>query len=145
MNEYQEQKEAEVAKHTESTFATVGEVFADGITLIFDGQTAASEKHYKCNAFEVFAAGERVKIAKDSGTYVVEYPVGNPRSSFSVDNAVNADKLNYKTESELVVFKSSKIIDQDSSSRSIDFKTDWNGNFYIRNSTFETWKKITVT
>lgn len=145
MNEYQEQRESEVAEHTESGFATVGEIFADGITLIFDGQTTASEKHYKCNAFEVFAAGQRVKIAKDSGTYVVEYPVGEPRNSFSVDNAANADKLNNKTESELVVLKSSKVIDQDSASRSIDFKTDWNGNFYIRNSTYGTWKKITVT
>ncbi len=64
-----------------SNFATVGAVYSDGITLIFDGQTAATTKRYKANTTILFIAGQRVKICKDSGTYVVEYPVGNPRMS----------------------------------------------------------------
>lgn len=60
-------------------FATIGEVFDDGVSLIFDGQDAATEKHYKVNTSIVFTAGDRVKILSDSGTYVVEYVVGTPK------------------------------------------------------------------
>lgn len=67
-----------VEESQESQFATVGEVFDDGVTLIFDGQEEATEKHYKVNASIVLAAGDRVKILKDSGTYVVEYVIGVP-------------------------------------------------------------------
>ena len=62
----------------ECNFATVGAVHEDGLSLIFDGQETASEKHYKCNTAVRFAAGDRVRILKDSGTYVVEYVVGSP-------------------------------------------------------------------
>lgn len=62
----------------ECNFATVGEVYDDGLTLIFDGQEEASEKRYKCNTSVRFSAGDRVRILKDSGTYVVEYVVGAP-------------------------------------------------------------------
>lgn len=70
--------EMTVMTEPEVRFATVGAVHDDGVTLIFDGQTAATEKHYKCNTSVLFHAGDRVKIASDSGTYVVEYIVGNP-------------------------------------------------------------------
>lgn len=62
-----------------SHFATVGAVYADGLSLIFDGQGTPSKKHYKCNAAITFSPGDRVKIFAVSGTYVVEYPVGNPK------------------------------------------------------------------
>ena len=71
-------------------FATVAEIYDDGISLIFDGEETPSEKHYKCNSFIVFVKGDRVRIAEDSGSYVVEYPVGNPRKSFEVDYAKTA-------------------------------------------------------
>lgn len=67
-----------VMTEPEVRFATVGAVYSDGVTLIFDGQEAATEKHYKCNTTILFHAGDRVKIASDSGTYVVEYIVGLP-------------------------------------------------------------------
>ncbi len=56
--------------------ATVGEVFDDGLTLIFDGQSEPTKKHYKRNVAITFSPGQRVKIVKISGTYVVEYPIG---------------------------------------------------------------------
>lgn len=62
------------------SFATIDQIYDDGITLIFDGEETASEKHYKCNSFCIFAPEQRVRIIKDSGTYVVEYPVGNPNA-----------------------------------------------------------------
>ena len=44
--------------------ATVGAKYTDGLSLIFDGQTQETAKHYKCNT---------------DITYVVEYVVGNPK------------------------------------------------------------------
>lgn len=62
----------------EFQFATVGAVYSDGISLIFDGESTATQKHYKCNTAVEFSAGQRVKILRTSGTWIVEYPVGNP-------------------------------------------------------------------
>ena len=70
--------EQEQTKPPEIHFATVGAVYSDGVSLIFDGETEASEKHYKVNTSIVFHAGDRMKIASDAGTYVCEYVVGNP-------------------------------------------------------------------
>lgn len=63
---------------TEKTdlLATVGTVYDDGLSLIFDGQEDATQKHYKRNTAITFSAGQRVKVVKMSGTYIVEYPVG---------------------------------------------------------------------
>lgn len=63
------------------SFATIAAVYEDGVTLLFDGEEEPGEKHYKCNTSVVFAAGDRVKIAADSGTFVVEYVVGYPKSA----------------------------------------------------------------
>lgn len=63
---------------SEPNFATIGEVFEDGVSLIFDGSDVATEKHYKVNTSVLFSPGDRVKILADSGTYVVEYVVGSP-------------------------------------------------------------------
>ena len=60
------------------SFATVGAVYEDGVSLIFDGEDQETQKHYLCNTSVIFAAGDRVKITKDSGTYIVEYVVGPP-------------------------------------------------------------------
>lgn len=75
----------------DATFATIDEIFDDGVTLIFDGQETATEKHYKVNSFAIFKAKDRVRIIKDSGTYVVEYTVGVPKKTFNADSAKTAD------------------------------------------------------
>lgn len=72
------------------SFATVGTVYEDGIALIFNGAEAESLKHYKCNTAVRFTAGQRVRIIEDSGTYVVEYPVGAPAQSIYADSAARA-------------------------------------------------------
>lgn len=64
----------------ENFLATVGAVHDDGLSLILDGQTEATAKHYKCNTSATFAAGDRVKVARISGSYIVEYVVGPPSS-----------------------------------------------------------------
>lgn len=65
----------------DANFATIGTIYSDGVTLIFDGQTSESLKKYKVNASAYFRKGDRVRVIKDSGTYVVEYPVGSPNAS----------------------------------------------------------------
>ena len=62
------------------SFATVAAVYDDGISLLFDGNENPSQKHYKCNRAVAFAVGDRVHLAYESGTYSVEYPVGNPKT-----------------------------------------------------------------
>lgn len=80
-------------------FATVAEKYTDGVTLIFPGQTEASTKHYKCNAAAPIRVGDIVKITKDSGTYVVEYPLGAPATIHIMNqcpsNASNATLANW--------------------------------------------------
>lgn len=65
------------------SFATIGAVYEDGVTLIFEGETEPGPKHYLVNTSVVFAAGDRVKLAADSGTYIVEYVVGAPKAAES--------------------------------------------------------------
>ena len=64
----------------ENFLATVGAVYDDGLSIILEGQTEATTKHYRCNTSVKFAAGDRVKVVRISGSYVVEYVVGPPRS-----------------------------------------------------------------
>lgn len=67
-----------------NVFATVAGKYSDGLSLIFDGEEKATAKHYKCNPRFPFAVGERVKLTKDSGTYVVDFPVGLPASKYII-------------------------------------------------------------
>ena len=65
-------------------FATIGAVYEDGVSLIFDGETDPTEKHYLCNTNVYFSPGDRVRIVEDSGTYIVEYVVGSPKQKKTV-------------------------------------------------------------
>lgn len=58
--------------------ATVGAKYTDGVSLIFPSQTEATAKHYKCNTAITLAAGDRVLIARVSGSVVVICKIGNP-------------------------------------------------------------------
>jgi len=74
---YQDQRriEAELAPPEPHSFATVVSVAPAGLTLIFDGETVATNKLYKYNKSITFAVNDRVKVIKISGTYIVEYPI----------------------------------------------------------------------
>ena len=87
---YQQEAALEIQEPENASFANVGAVYSDGVSLIFDGETEPSQKHYKVNAFMVFHAGDRVHILKDSGTYVVICTIGNPKTSFAADSATTA-------------------------------------------------------
>ena len=77
---YQEEQQIEEPKAPEYSFATIGGVYDDGLALIFPGAEEESEKHYRANLYCKFAKGQRVYLAKDSGTYVVLFPIGVPGS-----------------------------------------------------------------
>lgn len=91
---YQEEQEMLEEQPTPINFATVAGVHNDGLSLIFDGAEAASEKHYKCNQYCKFATGQRVYLTQDSGSYVVLFPIGNPNSNVQADTATNAGSAN---------------------------------------------------
>lgn len=76
---YQEQKQIEEREPQSEEFAKIGTVYTDGVSLIFAGSETETEKHYKVNSSIAFATGQKVKLHKTSGTYIVEYPVGNPK------------------------------------------------------------------
>lgn len=78
---YQQEQELKEPESSSYSFATIGSVYEDGISLIFPGSTSPSEKHYKANTSCIFESGQRVYLAKDSGTYIVLFPVGNPTTS----------------------------------------------------------------
>lgn len=85
--DYQEEQAEEALEDDgpEQTFATIGGVYSDGVSLLFDGADGPSAKHYKVNTFYKYSAGQRVYIAKDSGTYVVLCAIGNPSSIIRAD------------------------------------------------------------
>lgn len=72
------QMSAEIIKATKSHyFATVTSVTTGGIGLSIDGDTSGTKK-FTCNRGEKFASGDRVLVAKESGTYVVICKIGSP-------------------------------------------------------------------
>lgn len=87
---YQEEAALLPAAPPGQSFAVVGGIYDDGIALIFNGTAQESLKHYKCNASIPFKVGQRVRIIEDSGTYVVEYPVGAPSTVLDADTAIRA-------------------------------------------------------
>lgn len=72
---YQKKKSLEVTSKS-GNIATVSAVHGDGIALILPGDTIPSEKHYPYNASATFEPGQRVHIIRESGTIIVEYPIG---------------------------------------------------------------------
>lgn len=61
------------------SLAAIGAKYTDGVSLIFPGQPEATAKHYRCNPDVTFSAGDRVLIARISGSYVVLCKVGKPK------------------------------------------------------------------
>lgn len=89
---YQQEQTLKEPETPNYTFATIGQIYGDGMSLIFPGAECPSEKHYKANLYCKFKAGQRVYIAKDSGTYVVLFPVGVSGSESVVsDSAKTAE------------------------------------------------------
>jgi len=97
---YQDEQALEPMEPQDATFATITEIQDEGVRLKFDGNEEPSRKLYLTNSFAVFAEGDRVRVVKDSGTYVVEYPVGPPRKIMTADVATEAERAIVATNAE---------------------------------------------
>lgn len=97
---YQQDKEQERDAGVPYSFATVVAVHPDGLQLVFPGETGTSPKRYKCNTTVRFEPGQRVYVAKDSGSYVVLFPIGSPGTGtvVSAEHAAQLDNTgtNYR-------------------------------------------------
>ena len=91
-----EQQVAEQQPKAEPEFhyATVAEVYSDGLSLYIGAETTPTEKHYKCNTTCKFSAGQKVYIQKAGGEYVVLFPIGNPATEIVADRATEAETAN---------------------------------------------------
>ena len=91
LESHQQVEQAKTKNFPEFNFATVAEVHNDGISLLIGGETEPTKKHYKCNTFCKFEAGQKVYIQKAGEEYIVLFPVGNPSTELRVDAARHAD------------------------------------------------------
>jgi len=161
---YQEEQELleEQEEPADQHFATVAGVYSDGLTLTFDGASGPSTKRYKCNTFVKFAAGDRVFLAKDSGTYVVICKIGNPASSIVADAAKTVDgswspvsgaapvvwlgysnyELDYSIDGQNVLSAANNPRDQSDRQYQIRFRTDASGNLQFNSGRFGVWKTL---
>lgn len=91
---YQEEQNLDEQKVPVYSLAVVGGVYSDGLSLIFPGTTKESKKHYSYNMNCTFKKKQRVYITKDSGTYIVLFPVGNSkRGSLVTNTAISTQEL----------------------------------------------------
>ena len=84
LNKAVKTEEEQEEEQEEFVLATVAEVTSTGVKLTVDGAGAAGEKEYKVNSMQKLAAGDRVKICKNSGTYLVEYKIGAPMADYPI-------------------------------------------------------------
>lgn len=101
---YQDTQKQQEQPVSPPSFATIAGLYDDGASLIFDGETEPSEKHYRANLYCKFEVGQRVYVAKDNGTYVVLFPIGVPGS---VD--VTSDASKYHTGNTISFFGGSPV------------------------------------
>ena len=124
---YQDKKREEVQEPTQANLATVVNVSDDGLQLQFDGETQATQKKYRYNQSITFQIGDRVKVARISGTYVVEYPIGKRKSDLAPGNVTDI-KVFPKETSVGISWKDPEdtIIGGETASR-------WAGTYLVRN------------
>lgn len=83
---YQNERRMRIEDPSQINFATIMGVYDDGLQLKFDGEQEATSKKYKYNRSIAFRLGDRVKVSRVSGTYVVEYPIGKTTISLPPKN-----------------------------------------------------------
>lgn len=141
---YQDLVSSEPNEVQDASFATIAEIYSDGVTLIFDGMTEATTKRYLTNSFVVFKVGDRVRVIKDSGTYIVEYPVGVPRLRFDATYAASANYANSAGSASSTSWATYArcLTNQGVQGASPLYLAYQNGGFYIRYGTSGSWYKI---
>lgn len=131
-----EATEEESAEEVEIELGTISAIYGDGVTLVIDGSDSASNKHYKTNTGVKFTVGDRVKIAKSSGSYIVEFPIGNPNSNLVLPSGGSDGQLLLKNGSTSYSVKWGNILDI--------FPSGQNGQFLQRTSSGIAWANVTA-
>ena len=119
---YQEEERGKTKSTENPEFAVVTSVDDMGLQLIFDGEIYPTKKKYKFNTSYSFNVGDRVKVNKQSGSYVVEYPLGSASYTLPPANPQNV-KFSYTENS--VSISWSDPADSDVSK--------WAGTYLVRN------------
>lgn len=88
-----ETEEEAAAEPLEYTLATVSELNASGVKLIFPGEDQSDGKVYRCNAMQRFAVGDLVKVVKDSGTYIAEYVIASRGIRYPMPSGGSRDQV----------------------------------------------------
>lgn len=75
---YQEREQLQKESSSTTGCIAVVEEFDEskGVRLILPGAVIAGSKFYPYNLAHTFSKGQRVHLARESGTIIVEYPIG---------------------------------------------------------------------
>ena len=84
INEELADEEPAAEESLDVVLGTIKTVTSEGVTIQLDGEEEAGEKLYKVNASALFEANDRVKVHKDSGTMLIEYPIGKPMAKYPI-------------------------------------------------------------
>lgn len=76
---YQQIESYRIPKTQTSQYATISGVYDDGVSLLFDNAAEGSIKHYPINKNLEVSIGDRVKIEKAGGSYIVAYALGGAK------------------------------------------------------------------
>lgn len=78
------QEESNPGTTNEIELATVVSVGTNGVTLIIDGNEEAGAKEYRVNIGQQLKPGDRVKVSRISGSYLVDYVIGSPMARYPI-------------------------------------------------------------
>lgn len=78
------QEESNPGTTDEIELATVVSVGTNGVTLIIDGNEEAGAKEYRVNIGQQLKPGDRVKVSRISGSYLVDYVIGSPMARYPI-------------------------------------------------------------
>lgn len=119
---YQEEKRGKSKPTNNPEFAVVTSVDNSGLQLMFDGEIYPTKKRYKFNSAYTFKVGDRVKVNKQSGSYIVEYPIGSATYTLPPDIPSN---INFSTGEKSIIINWSDPEDQEFAK--------WAGTYLVRN------------
>lgn len=127
MINYQDQRRGEINKTKIPQFATVVDIEEAGLQLIFDGEQYPTKKRYKYNTALTFKVGDRVRVSKQSGSYIVEYPIGTTKFT-TPPYGPNSVKFSYTENSVSINWG-----DPSDTMSGDDVIAKWEGTYLVRN------------
>lgn len=127
MINYQDQRRGEINKTKIPQFATVVDIEEAGLQLIFDGEQYPTKKRYKYNTALTFKVGDRVCVSKQSGSYIVEYPIGTTKFT-TPPYGPNSVKFSYTENSVSINWG-----DPSDTMSGDDVIAKWAGTYLVRN------------